>query len=302
MTVAELYNQTAQLGFEDSLENGERFYFAANRALLQVSALRPAISSYVVNHRPMKNMADRTSFAPIEISEEICFTATDVKSYYFEADGSGVAFLEAFIGGEWIVCGRIELTGARRFSAYKGFVKRDGEYISAPVRLRFTVAYLYSVKNIAFYRHIYSDVDSDIPAYEPFVAYDLSTLTDDFLSLVSPPISTEDRYSQLTGEYRVENGSRILFPYDASGLYKVLYRRRPAEISSTSNASTNDEVIDLDPELCTLLPILIASYVWVEDEPDMAEYYLNLYRERAIDIERRQRNASPVIMRNKNGW
>ena len=67
-------------------------------------------------------------------------------------------------------------------------------------------------------------------------------------------------------------------------------------------ASDNNDVIDLDEELCTLLPILIASYVWVEDEPSMAEYYLSLYRERAMDIERRIRNATPVAIKNANGW
>ena len=35
MTVSQLYNSVAQLGFEDSLEEDDRFIFAANRALLQ---------------------------------------------------------------------------------------------------------------------------------------------------------------------------------------------------------------------------------------------------------------------------
>ena len=302
MTVSELYNQTAQLGFEDSLESGERFYFAANRALLQVSALRPAISSFIINHKPMKNMASRASFAPIERDTDLCFTATGVKSYYFEADGNGVVYLEAQNGNEWNVIGRVELSGTRRFTAYKGFIRRDGEFTDATVRLRFSGPYLYSVKSVALYRHIYSDSVDDIPAYEPFTAYDMSVLAKDFLSLSSPPISDDGGYTVLNQGFRIENGCKVLLPYDASGLYKILYRRRPNEISSDDDAATNADVIDLDEELCTLLPILIASYVWVEDEPDMAEYYLNLYRERSADIERRHRNAAPVIIRNKNGW
>ena len=302
MTVAELYNQTAQLGFEDSLESGERFYFAANRALLQVSALRPAISSYVINHTPLKNMVSGASFAPIARSEDLCFTATGVRSYYFEVDGNGVVYIEALDGTEWKVIGRVELSGTRRFSAYRGFIRRDGVFTDATVRLRFTGEYLYSVRSVALYCHIYSDNASDIPAYEAFTSYDISKLTDDFLSLVSPPISDDGEYSMLSKGYRVENGCKILLPYESSGLYKILYRRRPTAINSDTDAGANEDLIDLDEELCSLLPILIASYVWVEDEPDMAEYYLNLYREGAADIERRQRNAAPVIIRNKTGW
>jgi len=302
MTVSELYNQTAQLGFEDSLESGERFYFAANRALLQVSALRPAISSIIINHKPMKNMASRASFAPTECNGELCFTATGVKSYYFEADGNGVVYLEAQSGNEWNVIGMVELKGTHRFSAYRGFIQPEGAFTSATVRLRFSGPYLYYVKNVALYRHIYSDSVDDIPVYEPFTAYDISVLADDFLSLSSPPISDDGEYTVLNQGFRIENGCKVLLPYDASGVYKILYRRRPKAINSDTDAGANEDVIDLDEELCTLLPILIASYVWVEDEPGMAEYYLNLYRERAADIERRQRNASPVIIRNRNGW
>ena len=54
MTVSQLYNSVAQLGFEDSLEEDDRFIFAANRALLQVNAIRPVTSAYVINHKPME--------------------------------------------------------------------------------------------------------------------------------------------------------------------------------------------------------------------------------------------------------
>ena len=89
MRVSELYKQVAQLGFEDSLEDDSRFYYAANRALLQVSAIRPAVSAYIINHKPMANLLKENTFTPIERSEDLCFEATDAKSYYFEADGNG---------------------------------------------------------------------------------------------------------------------------------------------------------------------------------------------------------------------
>jgi hypothetical protein len=304
MRVSELYKQVAQLGFEDSLEDENRFYYAANRALLQVSTIRPAISAYVINHKPMENLIKENTFSPIERSEDLIFEATDAKAYYFEVDGTGSLYIEAqdAASGEWVIIGAQEFTSNRRFIPYKGFIKKDGSFTTGSVRLRFVGDYLYSVKNVAMYRHVYSNSVEDIPAYEPYTRYDISSLVPDFLSLNSPPISEDDNYERLNQGYDVEGGKVILLPYSTEGCFKVLYRRKPTEIENDGNASEDNAIIDLDEELCSILPILIASYVWVEDEPGMAEYYLTLYRERAMDIERRINNTAPVTIRNKNGW
>lgn len=304
MTVLELYNSVAQLGFEDSLEDDARFLFAANRALLQVSALRPATSAYIINHKPLENKITGASFDPIERTEDLCFCAADVRSYYFEADGIGACYIEKYEAhlDQWIVIGVITLSGGRAFKAYKGFIKQDGQPICASVRLRFAGEYIYSVKNVALYRHLYSDSVDDIPAYEPYTRYDISALTDNFLSLATPPIAEADGLTYLNQGYGVENGRVILLPYEVRGVFKVMYNRKPTPIVMGEEEGAESIVVDLDEDLCALLPILIASYVWVDDEPEKANYYLNLYRERAIDIERRVFNATPVPLINKNGW
>ena len=50
------------------------------------------------------------------------------------------------------------------------------------------------------------------------------------------------------------------------------------------------------------MPNLIASYVLAEDEPELSQYYLTLYRERVGEIRATDRNAAPAIYRNVNGW
>ena len=300
MTVSELYKQSAQLGFENSLESGDRFYYAANRALLQISALRPAISSCVINHKPLANAAigGKNTFTPVTVNGERIYMASSARSYYFEADGNGEVIVERFADGVWKLVGSKTLKSTRRFLPYRGILE-NGE---GAVRIRFTGQYLYSVRNVALYDELYSSLESDIPAYELFTAYDIRSLVDDFLSLSSPVIAEDEGYTKLNQECRVENGSIVLLPYSASGVYKVLYRRKPVAIKTENNPESNNDLIDLDEELCSLMPLLIASYVWVEDEPSMAEYYLNLYRERAAEIFQRVRNASPAIIRNSNGW
>ncbi|MBQ7327165.1 MAG: hypothetical protein IJW93_06815 [Clostridia bacterium] len=303
MQVQELYSQVAQLCFESSLEDDDRFYFAANRALLQVNSLRPAIASYVINHKPMENLIDGANFNPRVKTEDVCFYASDAKAYYFEANGNGEVFIERYDEAKamWMIIGEVKPSGNRRFVPYRGFVKDGASFVSGKIRLRFSGDYLYWIKNVALYKHIVSDDAADIPAYEPYVRYDLNEL-DDFLSLASPPITEDEDYERLRGDYDIEGGRAILLPYSVSGCYKVLYKRRPAEIINDGTAASNESKIELDEELCSLMPVLIASYVYLDDEPEKAEYYLSLYRERAAAITAAQEPLKPCKMRTADNW
>ena len=303
MRVQELYEQVAGLGFEKSLEDEEWFYQAANRALLQVNYLRPAISSYVINHKPMKNLVEG-SFSPIERSEDLIYEAENAKAYYFQADGNGTVYVERFDTNSksWVMVDVIDLAGARRFTAYSGFIRDGRQDITGRVRLRFAGKYLYSVKNVAMYEHLYSDDAADIPPYEAYTRYDMTALADDFLTLSTPPITEDEEYARLSGDYDVEGGRVILLPYSVTGCFKILYNRRPRELVYTGSAQDDESVLDLDEELCSLIPVLIASYIWLEDEPDRAQYYYSQYQARASEILARARNLSPVQYKSCNGW
>lgn len=303
MRVQELYEQVAGLGFEKSLEDEDWFYQAANRALLQVNYLRPAISSYVINHKPMKNLVEG-GFNPIERSEDLIYEAENAKAYYFQADGIGRVYIERLNTGtnNWVMVDTFEMTGARRFTEYSGFIRAGKEFITGPVRLRFSGEYLYSVKNVAMYEHIYSDNAADIPAYEAYTRYDMTALAEDFLTLSTPPITEDEEYKKLSGDYDVEGGRVILLPYSVTGCFKVLYNRRPKELIAKGLAQDDESLLDLDEELCSLIPVLIASYIWLEDEPDRAQYYYSQYQARAGEILARERNLSPVQIKSCNGW
>ncbi len=303
MRVTDLYSQVAQLGFEDSLEDDNRFYYAANRALLQVAAIRPATGVCPINHLPLRNLIDINTFAPIERTQDLSFEATEAKAYYFEAAGTGTLYIEALgDGGEWRVIKHVPFDARGNFIPYKGFIKDGDEYVRGVVRMRFVGEYLYSLRNVAMYQHILSNQESDIPPYEPFVRYDIRKLTKDFLSLESPPIIEDADNERLIAGWDLEGDSTILFSRFLRGSFRVLYRKKPRELENVGLAREDLSEIELDEELCSLLPTLVAAYVWVEDEPSMAEYYLNLYRERAFDIERRAKNKAPAVIRNRSGW
>lgn len=304
MNIAELYKQVAQLGFETTLEDSDRFYYAVNRALLQVCKVRPAIGRYLINHRPLENLIRQNTFSPTEKIDDLIYEADDAKAYYFEADGNGVMYLEKYDAAtdSWSIFGRTELKSKQTFVPYKGFIKKEGTFVSGSIRLRFTGEYLYSVKNVALYRHLYSGDSADIPAYAAYTRYDIKELVADFMALCCPPIIEEETNTLLNQGYEQEGNSIILLPYDRRGVYKVLYEHRPTAIENTGATTEDTQALDLDDELCALMPILVAAYVWIEDEPEKSEYYMSLYRERVQEIVLSHKDTSPVLIKNTNGW
>lgn len=302
MTVSELYKQVAGLGFESSLENDSFFYMAANRALLQVARIRPAVRTHTINHMPLKNAVKNPSFDAFQRSEKMIFEADAAKAYYFEAEGNGTAYVEFLSGEEWILADDpIMISSRSAFSPYRGFIKYGNNFVSAPVRIRFEGDYIYTVRRVAFYTGIYSDERNDIPAYEPFTRYDISALVSDFLALASPPVTDNEAREILNQNYEIEGGSILLLPYNARGTYHVNYLHRPKEIVKEADDSVNEPSIDLDEDLCALMPLLIAAYTLAEDESSLAEYYLTLYQQQAADISSKKRTLSPVKIQS-NGW
>ena len=304
MTVAELYMSVAQLGFEDSLEYEDGFILAANRALLQVNALRPATRSYILAHMPPDNLIKGVGHAPFfKTNKALVFDATDAVAYYFEACGNGLLMIEAKdeSTGEWNLIGEVSFSSVN-MTAYRGFIKHDGEFVTGQIRLRTEGQYAYTLQNVAMYGYIFSDNEADIGSYNSHTAYDISALVDDFQSFAMPPIIAEDGFTYLSEGYDVDNGRILLLPRDRKGIYKIAYNHKPAVISDEGLAASDDTPIDLDEDLCALLPLLVASYIWVDDEPDKAQYYLTLYRERAAEIAGRASNFKPATIKSVNGW
>lgn len=295
MTVAEIFRQVLQLGFDTSIESDETFYYALQRALLQVAKVRPAIKTFTINHNPLVNLISDNTFEAKE-GDGVIYQANSPKAYYFEADGTGQAYIELYNedNDEWYIIGAIALSSNQEFKAYKGFIKDGGEFVDGMVRLRFGSEYYFTVRNVALYRDVISNNVVDINAYETFVAYNIAQKVDDFMAFSSPPIVDDVKQYRLNQDFTIIGENTIAFPYNKRNVYNLLYEHKPQPITLRDSAVDDTRVIDLDDELCTMLPYLVASVVWLEDEPEKAQYYGNLYREQVTLLEQRQRNRNPA--------
>ena len=300
MKISELYSSVAKLGFEDTLEDNEAFFYAANRALLQINAIRPARAVHVINHRPLPNAIPAQDWSVVDVYNEVCYEATDAKAFYFEAAGTGRYVIEHLVDGEWNwVCeGAFATVG---FEPKYGLIKKDDNFVTGTIRIRFGGEYVYSIRHVAMYALLLGPAEEDIPPFEQFTRYDMSVKVSDFLALSDKPMAIEG-YERMSNGFDIENGRIIILPYEARGIYKITYNRRPRALVYENDPADDDTEIDLDEDLCTLMPLLVASYLCLDGEEAKAAHYLTLYQSEALNIERRARNYSPGEYKNVTGW
>ena len=309
MNVKELYDQTAQLGFETGLEDNSRFIQAANRALLQANRIRPALSVVKINHAPLTNLVSQNVGETVRKgSDDICFECLGAKAFYFESDistESGNVIVEALSDSEWITvldfANTNKLFSGAKMRSYRGFIKTEKDTFfstETAIRLRFTGDYAYSVTNVALYDAVTSSKEEDIPAFGEYSRYNLAGITADFSAFCYPPIRGEEEYRFLSKNYRIEGRNTILFSRSIPGVYDVWYERKLEPIKDISESAQ----VDLDEDIASILPLLIASYVWLDDEPSKASYYLSLYKEQEMLIKAEEKRLNPIIIKNVNGW
>ena len=312
MKVSELYAQVAQLGFEDSLDSDKRFLFATERALYQANSIRPHTSAIDVVHIPPTNLlhtSQNDNFEAVWWDSDLPYVveaAGGAIAYYFEVLGRGratIALISITVedGEEKVkedIVVSFDFEGAKRLKAYRGIIANPDK---KTVRISFASDYAMCLKSIALYNSLLSNTEEAIPDYKPYHLYNITELTEDFLAFASPPLRESDGNAPVYDGYDVE-GNDLLLSRNLRGVYKVMYQRKIRLPNRETKPSANGETIDLDEELCSALPLLVASYVWLEDEPERAAYYKSLYNERISEISQNKRDYKVTKTINTNGW
>lgn len=303
MKVHELYASVAQLGFEDSLEDIPAFFSAANRALLQINALRPLTAIADIYHRRPENLIQGANHNIYEYTgEDVIFTASaPAKAYYFEVMGEGRWQVELYNEetGGWEIQPHEDFK-TTAFTPKRGLVQDDYKVTSRPVRLRFFGEYAFQVKNAALWDVVYSSDPNNIPAFEQYARYDLHLIDPNFIELCDNPIITP--FTRLTDDYYFENNSVLLLPANEAREIKIKYKKSPPLLVYGDSPEQDITEIQLDPELVQLLPLLVAAYIWVDENDGKAQYYLDLYYRRAAEIEAKHRSREGAKYENVTGW
>lgn len=287
-TWGEIKEDVLALGFEETdafEEYKEAFISATNRAISFVaSTVIPILGKYTIKQYPVKNLLGGYSVVQYR-GTELIYSAENVKAYYFEIEGEGTAEIDGI-----------------EFEVETGVYK---DYAEGTVTIKFKGDNSYLVKNIA----MYDSVGSEIPEFVPYKKYDLKELTKEDgiirfarLSENSPVKQsyTSDSYYEVVGDYEVENKSVIVLKADEYGEFDVWYEKLPQKIT---DGTSDDYEVEIDYQATLLIPLLVAHYVWLDDDSDKALLYLDQFNDMSNRIKQSEkaRIQSPSF-KSVTGW
>ena len=254
MTLAELKRETLALGFETEFLDANTFIPAVNRSLRNIYNDLSITDTVKLYAEPI---------VPLTIVDKIRHFGKSTETYpligrawSFEVSGVGSFIIR---DGALTRTVNFNTTG----EVLRGFLEVGGD-------ITFTGDYSYTVLCLATFEEVTSGEVCDIPAVSKYREFDLRRLRPDFLSFSSYPRNSEG--VEIT-EARMSNGILSL-PLSFEGALSVEYKRSPRLV----DLDTEDECeLDLTHGAEALLPLLVASYVWLSDDAERAQHYRILY-------------------------
>ena len=281
MTYAELKASTSLLGFTDTLDElsdtaEASFRAALGRAAVQVDALRPRTGTLFLTHAPAVNLTDEPHFT-LAPGTPRTVSRPDAVAYWFEGRGVGTCEVTAGDGGVRRITWDAPETPAPFWGIVGGGV---------------------TVENLGIY-----DGAGGVPIPHgggAYVRYPLRDRAADFRALAEPPALWRDgAYETLTDGYETDPEGNLYLARSLPGSYRVHYLRAVPHIGEDF---PEEGELPFDRDQAELLPLLIAYYLLLDEEPDKATEYMNLYREGAILVRRGASAVSPAAYRSVNGW
>lgn len=299
MTLRELYDQVAHLGFETEIEYDAMFREQAYNAMIEISLSRPDVRQYEIVQTPPENLL-RDAGMKVHSKEDIVFGVTGGKAFCFKFKGHVTCLVKATIGGVFQTVATIDDEASAPtvkrgfFASYYGVPADEGE----PVQLVFTGSNRYAVFDVAIYGESLGGNVTDIPVYGKYIEYPLRSLIPDFGLLASPPLCESETGEPVDADdIQIENGGIIRLSQRLFGRFFVRYRHMPQKMGEE-----DDEVLDIDETSASLLPLLVASVLWLEDEPELAQYYRSLYERKSAMISSAETDFTDIAVRSVNNW
>lgn len=277
MTLNELYAEIADLGFETSVENSALLLSATKRALSVIFTERPLIKTKEIYVKPpvLREKIDTLHHS----GDEGHTIHTEAKAFSFKTAGIGKCIIT-------------DATGKREIS-FSGASKLHRGFLIGKGTLEFSGEYSFTVYDLLLFDEIRSDSIADIPESVENCVFRMDDYVDDFLSFISLP---EDCFGNPIKDSEVM-GRSFKLPSDFSGKIRLRYKSAPQKITSEFEGE-----LTLPGGCDHLLALLAASYVWLDDAPEKAQYYLSLYRDGMTAVKIYDRQGIEAKYDDVIGW
>ncbi len=279
MTYGQLKNEVLALGFETDLPGDGILRSALARALSSIASERgnfgevrigadlPEGRKIFALYRHRSRESARIPLA----GRACCFAVSGTGCYTLTAGDESRT--EDFSGDGVVI---------------RGFLPEGGGEIA------FSGEHFFSVYDLTVFSDTAGEDEESIPAPDGRRSVRMTDLCDDFLAFASP--ACRKNGETLPGVL-LENGV-VTIPAGLSGEIFLRYRRRPR----TPLGNEDSEVLDLPPECEHALALLVASYVWLDDDADKADRYLSAYREQMAEVRRTEAGRIDPRYESVNAW
>lgn len=277
MTLNELKSDVACLGFESYIEDEDCFIASANRALSLIYVDRPVTKTVKISFTcPRISLVK--DFIEHVSGDEITIPFSG-KCLSFKSSGIGSCVIRDNTGSNTVPL-------SRNGQLTKQFVYGSGT-------ITFSGEYYFTVSNLAVFDDLISDSAADIPEYTPYKELCPEDYCDDFRSFIGYP---NDKNGVAEKSVKLIDG-RIRAPFDYKGELYLTYYRIPKSITAESASAP----IDISEECAPMLPLLTASFMWLDDDAAKAQYYMSLYRDLIANVRRYSTNKVDTAY-GGNGW
>ena len=279
MTLNDLQNEVLSLTFETEFDSRDAFVFTVNRALREIHSERDRTETLRIYKRKLEakeRYKKLTHIGGVDMEISLCGKA-------FSLTTVGIGKLLFTDGG---LNEEIEFSGTR--TVIKRFIT------SNEASLTFTGDFDYDVYELASFDFLKSDSVSDIPLYSDFEFFNIKDSVPLFLAFSSYP---KDTLGAPIRNVKAE-GSVLKIPREYEGEIFINYKRLPREILPADV----DTEIDISPECSHLLALKCASYLLLDDNEGLAEYYASLYKNGMGAIKLYNRKDTSQKYEDVLGW
>lgn len=248
---------------ENTLDMTLRFPAFLNKYLQEIATTAKYIhKKKSISQNPITNLLPNplTCFDIIQHTDQDLTTmvAKGAKSYHFMIDSVATWVIEEErTAGVWTELSSASQSSPKgEYTRYKGFTGcTDPSY---NVRIRFTGAYPFNVRDRALYAYLFPTVE-DVPNFERYVIYEMPT---DFFMLNKVVLKGQSMVYDNTLDWNWEGRNKIAINYFLVGEIDIFYHAYPEIVPD--NVADN-YILQLDEEACQALTYGVASEVFRTD-------------------------------------
>lgn len=296
MTPKEIKEEVGALALEpeSEVEDGA-FWVGLNRAIAQVNRIRPLTKMLVLHNRCLAVISEHRE-SQFGGNTAVVLRANGCACAYLQIYGQGKIIFRK--DGQTLL--EKELINNNQTNEYRVVISKYTQKDTADIEVEISGRFAGTVVSAIFYSEKYSDFEEDVPSGNIYNTYSLNEISADIGHVTR--VIYEDRLGERqidSSDFMLPDGNMLWLLKSKPGKYQVHFTKRLKRLSVDDQ---NDE-IELDEDLQSLVPLLVCYYVWLEDKPELAQAMFAQYKQMEAEI-RLQSKASrfPAFQDVYNGW